>query len=509
MKGLSLKQKMVLASSGVFLVISMGSAVFFSELWQAKDRTERSFKVLSSLEKAEEAFNKMTIGMRGFLLDSSRLKEWESKLKADEMANEAFKAARAASFNPEVSNLLEEAAKFDEVMDRLENEFGELVKNSTREQAEGFYFQKYLPVRGKMEALVEKARTMARSDETSFEQKHENVIKMGGAAFLLITFASLVFSFFFNQRIASKVTGSIEKLADQLSNSVVSIEAASRNTASASQQIATSATENASAITETLSISDSGKKESDRGKEVVTQMNEAMNEVFEANSRLEQLIKVIEDIQGKTKMINDIVFETRLLSFNASIEAARAGTHGKGFAVVAEEVGKLASVSGKAAEEINSLLANSTYQVKEIVSNTSQRIQSARTISLQCEQVFQQMNHSMSEINRAMIEMEKETHQNSASAEEMANQAQTLALESKSLGGLLKRLNLVISGDNDRAVAAPSVVSSGSMDDSVHRGKVVPIRSHETSVASYVGPSDTVDGADPVVDRGDQRWKAS
>ena len=60
----------------------------------------------------------------------------------------------------------------------------------------------------------------------------------------------------------------------------------------------------------------------------------------------------MEQIKDKVNIINDIVFQTKLLSFNASVEAARAGENGKGFAVVAEEVGNLASVSGKAANEI-------------------------------------------------------------------------------------------------------------------------------------------------------------
>lgn len=81
-----------------------------------------------------------------------------------------------------------------------------------------------------------------------------------------------------------------------------------------------------------------------------------------ANTKLGRLVGLIASIKNKTKVIDDLVFESRLLSFNASIEAARAGVHGKGFSVVAEEVGKLASMSGKAADEIRTLLDSSTQE---------------------------------------------------------------------------------------------------------------------------------------------------
>src|SRR5262249_4345368 len=66
------------------------------------------------------------------------------------------------------------------------------------------------------------------------------------------------------------------------------------------------------------------------------------------NEQLREISSIISQIGERTKVINDIVFQTKLLSFNASVEAARAGEHGKGFAVVADEVGKLATMSGKA-----------------------------------------------------------------------------------------------------------------------------------------------------------------
>ncbi|RZA12910.1 MAG: hypothetical protein EOP10_30605, partial [Proteobacteria bacterium] len=84
---------------------------------------------------------------------------------------------------------------------------------------------------------------------------------------------------------------------------------------------------------------------------------------------------IIREIGTKTRVINDIVFQTKLLSFNASIEAARAGEAGKGFAVVAEEVGNLAALSGTASNNISSMLDSSVARVSHITTETSQKVE--------------------------------------------------------------------------------------------------------------------------------------
>lgn len=100
-----------------------------------------------------------------------------------------------------------------------------------------------------------------------------------------------------------------------------------------------------------------------------------MEEIKKGNEKMSGIVRVIHEITQKTTVINDIVFQTKLLSFNASVEAARAGDQGKGFAVVAEEVGNLAQMSGKASSEISGMLEASINTVNSIIKETNESVQ--------------------------------------------------------------------------------------------------------------------------------------
>ncbi|MBF0363116.1 MAG: hypothetical protein HQK49_18995 [Oligoflexia bacterium] len=146
---------------------------------------------------------------------------------------------------------------------------------------------------------------------------------------------------------------------------------------------------------ESLSYMNKSKNMSEEGKRVLDGLKEAMDGIRGAASALEEIISVIGDINQKTKIINEIVFETKLLSFNASIEAARAGQYGKGFAVVAQEIGNLALMSGKASLGISSLLENSTNQVKELGTYIQEKIKDGERSADECKRVFVEISDGL------------------------------------------------------------------------------------------------------------------
>jgi len=107
-----------------------------------------------------------------------------------------------------------------------------------------------------------------------------------------------------------------------------------------------------------------------------------------------------EEIQLINNMINDISYQTNILSLNAMIEASRASEGSGGFKVVALEVKKLAERSANAAESINKLLDENFKSVQNGVLLSETMQQRFNEIS----DMIQPLSHDIQNISDASVE---------------------------------------------------------------------------------------------------------
>jgi len=284
-------------------------------------------------------------------------------------------------------------------------------------------------------------------------------------------------------------TDQLKGAAQSLAQASVEQAAALQETAASISEMKESADRSAENAAASGDASKSGARTAERGKHAAEEMIEAVTmidnsnraiatQVEKSNQRFDEVTRVIGEIGEKTKVINDIVFQTRLLSFNASVEAARAGEHGKGFAVVAEEVGKLAQMSGTAAQEIGAILEQSISKVQEIVHETKTQVNrfveeaktrtaSGVTLAKQSDNIltevltFAECSSTMadeitsasreqakgvSEISKAMSQLDSVTNQNTAETQRISEATYKLASDFEKVRNVAYGLRDLVEG---------------------------------------------------------------
>jgi methyl-accepting chemotaxis protein len=171
--------------------------------------------------------------------------------------------------------------------------------------------------------------------------------------------------------------------------------------------------------------------------ENIAQMSNFSNNVTDSAKEGEQLANettvAMEEINTQVTAINEaitvidqIAFQTNILSLNAAVEAATAGEAGKGFAVVAAEVRNLASRSAEAAKEIKTLVENATQKANHgkniagnmIVGYKKLNENIAKTINLiaDIENASKEQLSGIEQINDAVTQLDQQTQQNAAVA---------------------------------------------------------------------------------------------
>ena len=324
------------------------------------------------------------------------------------------------------------------------------------------------------------------------------VIALGGIIFMALWFSGWLGKKIIDiagklgQRVSSLAQSAVDisNASSKLTDAVNENAAAIQETVSSVDEISAMVQRNADSAAGSTEVSMKSNVTAQNGKQTVEQMiqaikeiatsnQEVMSQMEKSNKELGSIVAVIKEIGDKTKVINDIVFQTKLLSFNASVEAARAGEQGKGFAVVAEEVGNLANSSGKAAKEITDMLDRSISQVTQIVDKSKSVMQELvkkgrakvehgtqtandcgvaldeilLNISTVNEMVTEIANASseqatgISEVTKAMAMLDQATQQNANIAQDTNKMASLLQVNSVDLNSVAQELLILIGTD--------------------------------------------------------------
>lgn len=127
------------------------------------------------------------------------------------------------------------------------------------------------------------------------------------------------------------------------------------------------------------------------------QLATAANEYDEFMTRLSgaqhEMQMQVENTTQILEMINSVAKSTRILGFNAGIEAARSGEYGRGFSVVAKEITKLADQSADSVNEIRLLVAQLNNKVDEVAAIVQQSVNSSRNQAMSINEISQSVQH--------------------------------------------------------------------------------------------------------------------
>jgi len=316
---------------------------------------------------------------------------------------------------------------------------------------------------------------------------YSEIKRLGIISFILgigSVICGAVMVFFLTGSIITPISRIIETLESVSSQ----VAAASEELSSAGQSLAANITSQANTVQETsANLSDvneqvQGNTQSLTSLEKMTKdAKKSAEKATESMNRMTGVMKNIKQESQKTfgiiKNIDEIAFQTNLLSLNAAVEAARAGESGAGFAVVAGEVRNLAQKSAESAKNTSALIESVVEKVEEggsHLDSIQSLIQNLEIIIKQVTQVVEatvlSISHNavkLSESSSSIRKMDETIQASASNAEESAAAAEEMSAQAMQMRQIADQLNQLIYGSSGKGANSLGNNRSTDNDDEI------------------------------------------
>ncbi len=356
------------------------------------------------------------------------------------------------------NNLERMVATINELVDGV-GDYAEAIKDGEVERV-NFDLMKYS---GSYREIFNGLNQAATATNEPLQELLDVMQKMAGGDLTVSINGDYAGGFMALKNAVNKSIESIHEILEQVNTAIDQVASGSKQVSDASTSLSQGATEQASSLEEISAslhevgsqtrlnadnanqannLSIDSQKAAKAGNEHMQNLMEAMNAINESSNNIKKIIKTIDEI----------AFQTNILSLNAAVEAARAGKHGKGFAVVAEEVRNLAARSAEAAQETSEMIEDSIKKIdngtqianrtadslNEIVSGATKTTDIVGEIAA----ASNEQAKAVEQVNIGLRQIEQVTQQNTSTAEESASASEELSGQSEQLRQMISQFKL-------------------------------------------------------------------
>ena len=296
---------------------------------------------------------------------------------------------------------------------------------------------------------------------------YETAIRKVRTLLLAVSGGILLLSILIFSLVISRIVRPLRSLVNTLGASVHQVRLAASQVNSASQALASATSQQAASLEETSAALEeltgmtrqnadnalSANKLMLRADELMRLADEKMSQLVTA---MEEITQASQDTKKIIKTIDEIAFQTNLLSLNAAVEAARAGDAGAGFAVVADEVRSLSQRSAEAARNTTGMIETSVQRINEggtMMQETSIAYTEVQSTISQVKHLIAEISEASKEqaigldsISHAVHQMDLVVQNNAASSEETAASSNETARETDNIERDITSLDAMVNG---------------------------------------------------------------